>query len=215
MTRDGWDKTHFPLPLLRFLADNRSLTPRKARLFGCACCRLKTDVITLDDRHTIAGIAEDYADGRVNDIGLKIAHLTARNLCAIEPENRARRLAFLATEPVVNLVNVGSEAVEWLLPESGVRTSLDYAGPNRILADLIREVFPHTNQHVELAWRTPAVDTLAQAIYDSRDFTALPILADALEEAGCSLDELLVHCRDPHVKHVRGCWAIDLVLGKM
>jgi len=215
MTRDGWDKTHFPLPLLRYLADNRSITPRKARLFACACCRLKTEVITMDDRHTIAGIAEDFADGRADDMGLKIAHLTARDLCAIEPDNRARRLAFLATEPIVNLVNVGSESVEWFLPVSGERTSLEYAGPNRILADLIREVFPHSVHSFDSAWRTPAVKDLSQGIYDSRDFAALPILADALEEAGCTLDHLLAHCRDPNAKHVRGCWAVDLVLGKI
>ena len=215
MTRDWWDKTHFPLPLLRYLSDNRSITPRKARLFACACFRLKTDVILLDDRHTIAGIAEEFADGRESEMGLKIAHLTARDLCAVESDNRSRRLAFLVTEPVVNLVNVASEAVEWLLPESGERTSHDYAGPNRILADLIREVFPLSNQHVELAWRTPAVNDLSQGIYDSRDFTALPILADALEEAGCLLDDLLSHCRDSKATHARGCWAVDLVLGKV
>lgn len=215
MTRDGWNNTHFPLPLLRFLADNRSLTPRKARLFACACCRLKTDIITLDDRHTIAGLAEEFADGRVDDMGLKIAHLTARDLCAVEPDNRARRLAFLVTEPVVNLVNVASEAVEWLLPVSGERTSLDYAGPNHILADLIREIFPHSDHSFDSTWRTPAVKDLAHGIYDSRDFTALPLLADALEEVGCTLDAVLAHCRDSQSKHVRGCWAVDLVLGKI
>jgi hypothetical protein len=54
---------------------------------------------------------------------------------------------------------------------------------------------------------------LAQAIYDDRAFDRLPILADALEEAGCTDADILNHCRRPG-EHVRGCWAIDLVLGK-
>ena len=50
-------------------------------------------------------------------------------------------------------------------------------------------------------------------MYESRDFSAMPILADALQDAGCDNDDILNHCRDP-VRHVRGCWVVDLVLGK-
>jgi hypothetical protein len=42
----------------------------------------------------------------------------------------------------------------------------------------------------------------------------MPILADALQDAGCEDDAILAHCRDPHLTHVRGCWVVDLVLGK-
>jgi hypothetical protein len=51
-------------------------------------------------------------------------------------------------------------------------------------------------------------------MYESRDFTSMPILADALQDAGCDNDELLSHCRDPKQVHVGGCWVVDLVLGK-
>jgi hypothetical protein len=54
---------------------------------------------------------------------------------------------------------------------------------------------------------------LAQAIYEERAFDRLPILADALEESGCYNADLLAHCRSDG-PHVRGCWAVDLVLGK-
>jgi len=63
------------------------------------------------------------------------------------------------------------------------------------------------------AWRTATVIALAEAIYADRAFDRLPILADALEEAGCTSAEVLNHCRQPG-EHVRGCWAVDLVLGK-
>jgi hypothetical protein len=50
-------------------------------------------------------------------------------------------------------------------------------------------------------------------VYDERDFAALPVLADAVEEAGCTNSEMLSHCRGPG-PHFRGCWVIDLLLGK-
>jgi hypothetical protein len=63
-------------------------------------------------------------------------------------------------------------------------------------------------------WRTSTAVTLAQQMYDSRDFSAMPILADALQDAGCDNADILDHCRGPG-PHVRGCWVVDLVLGKV
>jgi hypothetical protein len=63
------------------------------------------------------------------------------------------------------------------------------------------------------AWNDGTVVKLAQAIYDERAFDRLPILADALEEAGCTNADILDHCREPGL-HVRGCWVVDLLLGK-
>jgi len=63
------------------------------------------------------------------------------------------------------------------------------------------------------AWRTETVVALASQMYESRDFGAMPILADALQDAGCDNDDILNHCRVPG-PHVRGCWVVDLVLGK-
>jgi hypothetical protein len=64
-----------------------------------------------------------------------------------------------------------------------------------------------------LRWNDATVLKLAQSIYDSRDFSLLPILADALEDAGCDNADILAHCRGPG-PHVRGCWVVDLLLGK-
>ena len=63
------------------------------------------------------------------------------------------------------------------------------------------------------AWRTDTTLALARQMYESRDFSAMPILADALQDAGCDSPDILSHCREPG-QHVRGCWAVDLVLGK-
>jgi hypothetical protein len=62
------------------------------------------------------------------------------------------------------------------------------------------------------AWQTPAAITYALTMYDSRDFTVMPLLADILEEAGCT-QEVSDHCRGDG-PHPRGCWVVDLVLGK-
>jgi hypothetical protein len=62
-------------------------------------------------------------------------------------------------------------------------------------------------------WRTSTTLALAESMYAARDFAAMLILADALEEAGCDHPNILAHCRGPG-PHVRGCWVVDLVLGK-
>jgi hypothetical protein len=82
-------------------------------------------------------------------------------------------------------------------------------------ADLAREVFgnPFRRLAVSPAWLTSAVQRLAHGVYEERSFDCLPILADALEEAGCTEPEVLAHCRGPG-PHVRGCWLVDLLLGK-
>jgi hypothetical protein len=64
------------------------------------------------------------------------------------------------------------------------------------------------------AWRTSTAVALAKGMYESRDFSPMPILAGALQDAGCDCDDILSHCRDPQQVHVRGCWVVDLVLGK-
>jgi hypothetical protein len=63
------------------------------------------------------------------------------------------------------------------------------------------------------SWLTPTAVTLARQMYESRDFTPMPILADALQDAGCDNTDILNHCRGEG-PHVRGCWVVDLLLGK-
>jgi len=82
---------------------------------------------------------------------------------------------------------------------------------------LLRDIFGNPFHPVEfdLQWRTDTALSLAKQMYESRDFSAMPILADALQDAGCDNEEVLNHCRDTKQVHVRGCWVVDLVLGKM
>jgi hypothetical protein len=83
-------------------------------------------------------------------------------------------------------------------------------------AALVRDIFGNPFRPVvfDPAWRTDTAVALARQMYDSRDFSAMPILADALQDAGCDSEYVLNHCRDASATHVRGCWVVDLVLGK-
>ncbi len=88
----------------------------------------------------------------------------------------------------------------------------------RELAVTIRECLGNPFQSTApdsslLAWNDGAVRKMAQVIYDDRAFDRLPLLADALEDAGCDTQEILDHCRS-NGEHVRGCWVVDLLLGK-
>ena len=79
---------------------------------------------------------------------------------------------------------------------------------------LIRDIFgnPFRKTKFNEKWHTDTAVALARQMYESRDFGAMPILADALQDAGCDSEDILSHCRDTSLTHVRGCWVIDLVL---
>lgn len=84
-----------------------------------------------------------------------------------------------------------------------------------VAISLIEDIFWHPFHSVrfDAGWRTADAVAIASAMYETRDFTSAPILADALEAAGCDNDDILSHCRSGR-KHARGCWVVDQVLGK-
>jgi hypothetical protein len=81
---------------------------------------------------------------------------------------------------------------------------------------LVRDIYgpyPFRAGTFDSRWRTPNVMSISRSMYDERDFAPTFVLADALEDAGCTDAALLGHLRSPG-PHVRGCWAIDLILNK-
>jgi hypothetical protein len=86
---------------------------------------------------------------------------------------------------------------------------------DRIAQSVLLDLYGNPFRPVTLdpALLTSTVTALARQMYETRDFSAMPILADALQDAGCENAEILDHCRGPG-PHVRGCWVVDLVLGK-
>jgi hypothetical protein len=83
-------------------------------------------------------------------------------------------------------------------------------------ADIVRDIFPPPGLRPRLKtdWLTSTVVAMARHIDESGDFSAVPILADALQDAGCDTEAVLQCCRAPANVHVRGNWVVDLVLGK-
>lgn len=90
--------------------------------------------------------------------------------------------------------------------------------PPAILLELLIEWCglrnPFRKAKLDPAWLTSDVCALARGIYDEKAFDRMPILADALQDAGCENDDVLSHCRDAKQTHVRGCWVVDLLLEK-
>jgi hypothetical protein len=87
-------------------------------------------------------------------------------------------------------------------------------GRRSLECDLVREIFCNPLRPVSItpAWRTPQALAIARTAYEERRWEDLPLLADALEEAGCTDVAILSHLRGPG-PHVRGCWPVDLILG--
>jgi hypothetical protein len=99
---------------------------------------------------------------------------------------------------------------EWLGPEDLS------AGHGFDSVPLIRDLFGNPFRPVAFSplWCTDTAVSLARQMYESRDFAAMPILADALQDAGCDSEDILGHCRDANQPHACGCWVVDLVLDK-
>ncbi|MBA4192082.1 MAG: hypothetical protein C0467_29235 [Planctomycetaceae bacterium] len=87
---------------------------------------------------------------------------------------------------------------------------------DRPLSELFRDIFGNPFRLISVApsWLTSTVVALAEGIYQEKAFDRMPILADALQDAGCDSADILNHCRDMNGVHVRGCWVVDAVLGK-
>jgi hypothetical protein len=100
-------------------------------------------------------------------------------------------------------------------PQAAADQRQRYRGYCTLFCDVFRDVFgnPFRPVCVDPSWLTSTVAGLARAIYADGALARLPALASALEEAGCTEADLLVHCRGPG-PHVRGCWVVDLLLNK-
>jgi hypothetical protein len=135
--------------------------------------------------------------------------------------SRTNRAAFTATlglrEAVVAITGKWPEMTGYQgwTPHLTARWDKQGNKARAAFAHLLRHIIgnPFHPAKIDRSWLTPTVVKLSQAIYNERSFDRLPILADALEEAGCTNTDILNHCRGDGL-HVRGCWPVDLILGK-
>jgi hypothetical protein len=220
MTEADWLTCADPQPILESLRGKAS--DRKLRLFAVACCWLSWDFIADDRNRRAVEFAEHLADRATAGKGLSRVRASTRDgtaWCTImgsawEAALHAARSGAgdAARSAARGKAWAGREARDsaWRLTRAAAR--LTQAGVLRcILGNPFRPSPPPPA--TVLVWDGATVPKLAQGIYDERAFDRLPILADALEEAGCTDQALLGHLRGPG-PHARGCWAVDLLLGK-
>jgi hypothetical protein len=227
MTEQEWLACTDPQKMLEFLRGKAS--DRKLRLFAVACCRRIWPLMTDERSRRAVEVAERLADDMASQIELDLARKEARAaIPTLHPSidasggdrtSREAILRIVVTRAAWSAVRVPVSSLHVALRTAWVAEQRDPAWHGEPwLSNLLRELVGNPFRPVFLdpawlAWNDGTVRRLAQCIYEERAFDRLPILADALEEAGCADADILSHCRGPG-PHVRGCWAVDAILGK-
>jgi hypothetical protein len=229
LTEAAWLAGDDPYPMIVHL--ELGMYDRKGRLFFCAACRRLARLTPNPAARAYIEAQEAFADGRLRVDDLLLAQ---RHLKPVWPAGSIPRETFLALHTDNTLTHLGRHLDNRVLEEivSGLVDSLDPEWPRsepldraefaalaaqdlRFLAGVVRCIWgnPWRPAALNPGWRTADVLGLARGIYDDRAFDRLPILHDALIEAGCTSDDVLGHCREEG-PHARGCWVVDLVLGQ-
>jgi hypothetical protein len=240
MMEAEWLDCTDPTPMLRFLRDSGRASDRKLLLFACACCRRFWHHIEHELGRLAVAVTEKYVDGReeehvvslvfnilqqrpVRQLGWaeEAAWVLVHEAAESTPYVAASLPGRAATAPMRAAKRVSEAAAREAGSELAgrARRHLERAARSE-QANLLRCIFGHlpfrpflTLAAASHARKDGTITHLAQTIYDDLAFDQLPTLADTLEAAGCDGAGMLAHCRGPG-SHVRGCWAVDLILGK-
>ena len=232
MTEAEWLNCNDPHDMLRFVKGHRGMRKQKKqrqqRLFSVGCCRRIWSLIPNGRSRFCVEVAERFADGNATVAELRAADKEASGICTLngpsEPlfscaqvcyeNNDGQHVSTTTMSAVFNQLYPNSDGDDAMSVLGGRR---DGACPSeaREQCRLLRDIFGNPFRPVAFdpVWRSEHTVGLAAKMYEDREFAAMPILADALLEAGCENSDLLTHCREPGV-HVRGCWVVDLILGK-
>jgi hypothetical protein len=225
MTEAKWLKSMAPQPLCVYLRGKA--TDRKLRLFAVACCRQNWHPFPDERCREAVDIAERFAEGTAGPAELRAARLYVRtSRDAYHQYHLDNPAAFLTWAAACDVEDIVDEAASWCAEKACHYAFVpplfapDLDRVRRLslqeTSDLLRDIFGNPFRPVSFlpSWRTDTAVALARQMYESRDFGAMPILADALQDAMCDNEDILSHCRDVKQSHVRGCWVVDLVLGK-
>jgi hypothetical protein len=217
MTEAEWLACADPRPMLGHLRGR--VSARKLRLLTCACCRRVWDLLGDERSRQAVEVAERFTDGAADAEELRAAQRGAQaayRLAARRHGPTAFRLwlaACLAADATARRATF-DPAKEFFRGAADRKERAE----RKARAALCRDLFGNPFRPVALdrRWLTGgdgAARKLARVIYAERRFGDLSVLADALEDAGCADAAVLAHCRGPG-EHVRGCWVVDLLLGK-
>jgi hypothetical protein len=216
MTEEEWLSATAPGLLLWYV--DAAAGGRRTYLFAAACLRRIWPLLPGPQSKLVVSLLEQLADREVT-----FDEVTAARE-AVKQEGYAVETGGKRDPSVHAAMAAGEWDPEFIAEEAAEASALAQAGtPDGVSlpevlaqAGLVRDIFGNPFRPVSFSeeWRTSTAVALAGQMYESRDFSAMPILADALQDAGCDSDDILNHCRDEKATHVRGCWVVDLVLGK-
>jgi hypothetical protein len=212
MTETDWTAGQDPDALLDAAKAMKRLPARKARLFAGGCFRLVWDMIQADDIRLAVEMSDARADKKISQ-----QELEHHRYPMTRPSDNVWTWLAVAIQSLAT-PSLNPSYVAWQVRTSTENDIYRHARrgiPCRAQAELVREVVGNPFHPVafDRRWRTEDTVGLARGIYEDRAFDRLPLLVDALMDAGCDNDDILAHCRSVG-PHVRGCWVIDLVLGK-
>jgi hypothetical protein len=215
MLEKEWRKCKDPERMLKFLSGIAS--ERKLRLFACNCCRRVWSELPKPSQKAVI-VAERYAEGGATRKELAKARVDAEKAAdnaKSEMEEEFDEMDDFPEIGSIECIDGPSFATEenFGVSEACVcadRTRYD-SGQVAILRDLFGSPFHAVD--CDSTWQTRSVMSITRAIAEEQAFDRVPILADALEEAGCSSAEILDHLRTQN-DHFRGCWVVDLLLGR-
>jgi hypothetical protein len=227
MTEEEWQACEDVGAMFRFMWKTGKY--RKSRLFAVAACRRVMHWMVDERSRNAIDISEQYADQQVGRKALSAARrdaFSASKLAEGQQEtagwSRDYHAAVIALHVCAD--HRSEESRMTVLSSAANAASLveHVEGPEAARSErgyqyrMFRDIFGNPFRPVSFSdeWRTSDVILLARGIYAERAFDRMPILADALQDAGCDADNILTHLRDVTATHVRGCWALDLVLGK-
>ena len=220
VTGTNWDAIQLPDKLRDFLLRKRTPSLRKVRLYATATCRRFWDELPMPECCELVEAVEDYTEGDVAWADVMDAKRAAQHVAAGRYATWGRSAAGQRAWELFRAAECTADTRLWyalaVYAWSISLTTRLYTGKaDGAQCDLIRDVFgnPFRNVKFDKKWRTDTVTALARGMYAARDFSGMPALADALQEADCADAAILAHCRGPG-PHVRGCWVVDLVLGK-
>jgi hypothetical protein len=229
MTEAEWLTCGDSFVILTWLEESRPrLSDRKLRLFNCACAR-RLEALWDEESRTAVEASEAFADRQIERNELECAFAVVGVIKGgMEAYSRAWEERERNPEPYLRRevrsaahVAAGGDGMDPWYRYGGSAKCVASSHPKSeaeraAQAQLIRCIFGNPFRPVAFNpdWRTSDVMLLARGIYDERAFDRMPILADALQDAGCDSDDILNHCRDTTTPHARGCWVVYLVLGK-
>ena len=237
MTEAEWLTSADPAPMLEFLLSEGS--DRKLRLFAVACCRRIWHFLDDDRSRKAVEVAERYADEVIDESERRAIRRDALEAasqgsheswacqrvlcrkiadCFATPIDTSEHLGGVPDAVVhaagLNAHFVAAKSLGWGPHVEPILHTAEECERNEQTISL-RDIFGNSFRPVTIdpRWLTSNVVDLANAIYSERAFDRMPILSDALMDAGCDSEEVLNHCRSEG-PHVRGCWVVDLLTGR-